>query len=309
MGDARTADLQRQELYYVVPLVGMIEQVLKLLEEARVAAVLVLPLWVGREWSLWLRERAEQIEKLPWRSYPAVWLDVADKGPKKHVLASQWEFMVVAVDWREGAQVKEHMCTIPRRWIDLQPLQAFQGKLIARWAAETKPGGCGYPRRSWVRRKPHAKQLWPVAAAPRRLPRPGGRLVFLSLCGGVATLALAAQRVVDVFELGLTVEVHEVENHEWARKIGKKLAGARVVHEEPHDVWEWVRDEAELEARLRSWGQLDGYVMGYSCQDVSTAFKTGQGLQGGKSSVFFPGRGTGRSPRAATLCRAGVATR
>ena len=31
LGDARTADLQRQELYYVVPPVGMIEQVLKLL--------------------------------------------------------------------------------------------------------------------------------------------------------------------------------------------------------------------------------------------------------------------------------------
>ena len=44
---------------------------------------------------------------------------------------------------------------------------------------------------------------------------------------------------------------------------------------------------------MRAWLRVvrpQWLVMGFSCQDVSTAFKRGKGLQGPKSSVYFAGR-------------------
>lgn len=288
LGDLRTARLDPAEHYYVVPPVGMIETVLQILEEASVAAVLVLPMWIGREWSQWLRQRAEDMEAMPWRSYPAVWLDVAEKKPKRHVLASQWEFMVVAVDWRQGAQLREEALPAPKRWTDKQSKEEFEARLRAQWARDKKPGGHGYPRRgrrggnrSWHR------QQWPICKQPRRRKEV---FVVLSLCGGMGTVAVALQRVFTIFGIDMKVVVKEAEIHEWARRIAKAVAGKTLQHVEPHDLWEWASSVETLKELVRQLGPVDGFVMGYSCQDVSTAFKTGKGLMGPKSSVFFVGK-------------------
>ena len=90
LGDARVAQLKASELHYVVPPTGFVEQALGLLLEARVAAIVVVPMWVGKEWSVWLRYRAEEIGELPWRRQQPAWMAVADKKQKPHIVANQW---------------------------------------------------------------------------------------------------------------------------------------------------------------------------------------------------------------------------
>ena len=50
-------------------------------------------------------------------------------------------------------------------------------------------------------------------------------------------MAMAAQRVVDIFELDMEVVVFEVEIHGWARRLGTKIGGKALRHKEPHDLW------------------------------------------------------------------------
>ena len=288
LGDMRTAHLDVEEFYYVVPPVGMIEATVQLLEEAKVAAVVIVPLWTGREWSLYLRERAEEVQVMPWRSHPAVWLDVSEKKPKQHVVASQWEFMVVAVDWRRGAQVRATPLPAPKRWTDHLSQPQFEEATRRRWAHSTKPGGQGYPQRGSRGARTWYKQRWPqVQRGPASKQR---EYVVLSLCGGMGTEAVALQRVFKIFGVELKVRVLAIEVHQWARRIASGVAGDTVQHLEPHDLWDWVRSEEELDGRLQELGEVHATVMGYSCQDVSTAYKTGKGLRGPKSSVFFAGR-------------------
>ena len=56
--------LEKKENFYVCPPLGYVEQSLKILEEAKVAATVVVPNWVGKPWHLWLRERAIHVEVL-----------------------------------------------------------------------------------------------------------------------------------------------------------------------------------------------------------------------------------------------------
>ena len=287
LGDVRTALLDPCELYYVVPPIGMIEAVIQLLEEARVAAVLVVPLWAGREWNLYLRERGEDVAVLPWRSYPAVWLDVSE-APKEHVIAGKWEFMVVAVDWRQGAVVRQEPLPAPQRWTDKQDKESFKATTRRRWQGSDKPGGQGYPRRGSRGTRVWRRPGWHRVQRPvRQVQR---EYVVLSLCAGMGTEAVALQRVFDVFGINMKVRVLAVEFWEWARRIAKAVAGDKVQHVEPFDLWDWVSDEAKLQKKLEQLGEVHATVMGYSCQDVSTAFKSGKGLLGPKSSVFFAGR-------------------
>ena len=83
------------------PPIGIIELALKRLEEAGVAAVVVVPNWEGKAWHVWLRERAEDVALLPWSDWPVTWFDVAEKKPKRHEVASKWQFVVMAVDFRK----------------------------------------------------------------------------------------------------------------------------------------------------------------------------------------------------------------
>ena len=288
LGDVRSARLSPGDLHYVVPPPGLIEQVCGVLMESRVAAVLVVPLWVGRDWNLWLRYRAEELGVMPWRSSPPVWVDVSERKPKMHIVASEWSFMVVALDFRQGEVVREQPLEAPRRRKDKQPKDQFRAQVEARWKQDKKPGGQGYRswRKNWLKKQHQPqRQKWSM-----RYVRPrNNKLVVLSLCGGMATVAVALQQVVRIFNLDLQVEVHEVEQHEWARKLGTTLAGSAVRHKQPHDLWCWL----DLEDEIRAWLsvlQPAWFVMGYSCQDVSTAFKTGKGLRGPKSSVYFAGR-------------------
>lgn len=104
MGDARSVQLSPLEYYYVCPPIGLIGKMLQRLEEASVAAVVVVPNWEAQAWHVWLRDRAVDAAMLPWRSYPAVWLDVADKKPKGHEMAQRFEFIAFALDFRPAAR-------------------------------------------------------------------------------------------------------------------------------------------------------------------------------------------------------------
>ena len=315
LGDARTAQLRKDELHYVVPPTGFVEQALGLLAETGVAAIVVVPMWVGKEWNVWLRYRAEDIEELPWSEGQPTWMDVADKKAKPHIVANQWQFVVFAVDFRQGERIREEPLKAPRRQKDKQQQGTFTKRLRVRWAADEKPGGQGY--RSWrngavaCAGSPQSRpDGWsrqttgrvamaaPVNMLPARcsgsdrrgqLQQRRQQFVVLSLCGGIGTVALALQQVFEIFKVNMAVVVYEVEIHEWARRLGTKLGGAALKHKKPHDLWEWIEREEEMRAWLQVV-QPEWFIMGFSCQDVSTAFKKGRGLQGPKSSIYFAGR-------------------
>ena len=96
--------LKTNDNFYVCPPLGYVEQNLQILEEAKVAATVVVPNWVEQPWHLCLRERAIHVEVLDWSAFPAVWWVVSEKKRKPHVLAQRWEFVVFALDFMEGTE-------------------------------------------------------------------------------------------------------------------------------------------------------------------------------------------------------------
>ena len=79
LGDFRITNMGVEEHFYVCPPLGFIEQAIKRIEEAKVAATIVVPNWIGKSWHLWLRERALHAKVLDWCAFPAVWWDVSEK--------------------------------------------------------------------------------------------------------------------------------------------------------------------------------------------------------------------------------------
>ena len=117
-GDIRVTQLGTSDNFYVYPPLGYVEQSLKILEEAKVAATVVVPNWVGTPWHLWLRERAIHVEVLDWSAFPAVWWDVSEKKRKPPALAQRWEFVVFALDFREDMEAIVRGVKPVARWKD-----------------------------------------------------------------------------------------------------------------------------------------------------------------------------------------------
>ena len=101
LGDIRCAKLDGGELHYACPPIGLIDEMLMLLQEAKVPTIFVVPNWEGKAWHVWLRERAEDVALLPWSDWPVTWFDFAEKKSKRHEVASKWHFVVMAVDFRK----------------------------------------------------------------------------------------------------------------------------------------------------------------------------------------------------------------
>ena len=112
VGDARTVQMDPSILYWVVPplSVTLIEAVLQRLQQARVAATVIVPRWKGQPYYTWLKEQAEgEVEAVKWTSWPATFLDVSEKTPKPH-LVNRWQFVRVNLDFRSTQEtwVEKH---------------------------------------------------------------------------------------------------------------------------------------------------------------------------------------------------------
>ena len=106
MGDFRVAQLEGKENFYVCPPLGYVEQSLRRLDEAKVAATVVVPNWVGKPWHLWLRERAVHVEVLEWSAFPAIWWDVSEKKKKPHVFGAAMGVCGVCGGFQGNQQVR-----------------------------------------------------------------------------------------------------------------------------------------------------------------------------------------------------------
>ena len=267
-GDIRVTQLGTSDNFYVCPPLGYVEQSLKILEEAKVAATVVVPNWVGKPWHLWLRERAIHVEVLDWSAFPAVWWDVSEKKKKPHALAQRWEFVVFALDFREGMEGVVRGVAPVARWKDVHEGGMPRSRLEM---GKLPTVGVVSKNRS---------KVW------------SSKKVFrvLSLCGGMGTVGYALGKLREMLGLDVVMEVLEVEIDPVARAVAERVGGNGSVQLRPHDVWEWAVDEERTRVWLGEYGELDLMVCGWTCVDMSSANKKGRGLQGQKSNVFFAAR-------------------
>jgi len=207
-GDYRVAQLEETENFYVCPPLGFVEQTVRRLEEAGVAATVVVPNWVGKPWHLWLRERAIHVEVLEWSAFPAVWWDVSEKKKKPHVLAQRWEFVVFAVDFRAGSSSVVKGVEPVQRWKDSH--KGGKHRPVSRLELGRLPsiGRLGHNR----------SKVW------------SSRKVFrvLSLCGGMGTVGYALRKVRHLMGLDVTMEVLEIELDPVARAVADTVGGGRM---------------------------------------------------------------------------------
>ena len=203
-----------EEHFYVCPPLGFIEQAIKRIEEAKVAATIVVPNWIGKSWHLWLRERALHAKVLDWCAFPAVWWDVSEKKRKPHVLAQRWEFVVFALDFREGCE------------------NIVKGVApMVRWKDRHKMG------------IPHSRlelgKLQRLEAIPKERHRIwSNKKVFrvLSLCGGMGTVGFALMKLRALLGLDVEMEVLEVELDPVARTVAQKMGGVESKQLSPYDI-------------------------------------------------------------------------
>ena len=265
LGDIRTVAMHAREHYYVCPPMGLVEKVLARIEESKVAAVVVVPNWTGSPWHAWLSREARAVQRLPWRGYPATWIDVTEKKVKPHAWAQQWEFVAFALDFRPQHAEEPRGVTPPLR-IQRDDTPRHRVPFAGKKGLERK----AYPaNKQWQRR---------------------GVLRVLSLCGGMGTVGWALLRVIELLNLDLRVEVIEVEWDEVARAMAQHMAKEVTTHAKPHDLWEWVVNEKRAKYWLSGLGAIDAVVVGFACQDLSTAHKQGAGLKGDRSGVYFAAR-------------------
>ena len=196
-GDVRTTCLQQGELHWVCPPIGFITEVLLRLEEERVAAIVVVPHWTAKEWHLWIRQRAEDMELLPWNDvYPATWLDTADAKAKPHRVANKWQFTIAAIDFRKGAKKPaQPQKALPRYWDNGSSDQKWWrfNQLETQWARQLKKGGPGYQRKQNKTLSLGSELPDSLKSQSGKLERP--KLPVLSLGDGIGTVANAAQCV------------------------------------------------------------------------------------------------------------------
>lgn len=267
LGDFRTATMQPDDNFFVCPPLGLLEAATRRIHEAGVAATMVVPNWEGKAWHLWLRQHASAIQLLPWRDYPPTWLDLSEKKPKPHVLAQRWEFVAIAVDFREGGA---------------QPGVKAVGRAKDRAAPKPPLTRLEFGGASGVRRPPRGQPQVP------RSPRTGPQVVrILSLCGGMGTVGYAAAKLQRIFGQQVQFHVVEVEIDPAARRMCQHVTGGHTQHAQPSDLWEWAVDEKRTKQWIKALGTIHWVVCGFSCQDMSVAHRKGQGLKGDRSSVYF----------------------
>ena len=143
----------------------------------------------GGAWHLWLWERAIRVEVLEWSAFPVVWWDVSEKKKKPHALAQRWDFVVFALEFREGSSgvVK-----------GVEP--------VARWK-DTHEGGVPRSRLEMGRLptvrlvRKNRSRVW------------SNKKVFrvLSLCGGIGTAAYALKKLKGMLGLDVIMEVLAIE--------------------------------------------------------------------------------------------------
>ena len=261
MGDARSIELLACEHYYdiVCPPLGIIELMVKRIEEAQVEAVIVVPNWEAKAWHVWLREMASAVIILPWRSWPATWLDVSEAKLKPHELAQRFEFAAFAVDMRRNSLAKKGVAAMGR-WKDQQ----------IRLAPRTR-----------LQKSVGKRQKNPRHVVLRRL------LNVLSACGGMGTVGWCFKRVIKLLGLSVEVQVKEIELCREARAVAEVLGEGVTQQLTPHNLWQWVTSDEDCRRRAEELGLLDWSVAGFCCQDMSVANRGGKGLAGEKSSILF----------------------
>ena len=295
MGDARTVGLTPEVNYWVVPPVPLIDQTLLRLQEAKVMATVVVPAWKRQPYYAWLQRHGVAVERLEWTDWPATLLDVSEAKAKPHV-TNRWQFMAVALDFREAGQ---HHCHRGR------PVANTDSGPTGVWALEIerprkRPCVEGDARRRLAAWEGVATKVVELEKGPpvgveleseqQELPRavaavqqPKGFRV-LSLCDGCSAVAMAWQDIQQ--RLGLhhvRLEVVAIEIDEWARGVAKKLG---VVQSE-HDDVERLADDSEGRRMVLGMGHFDMVACGFPCQDVSSARRGGPELGGDKTSLVY----------------------
>lgn len=255
VGDAMTFTVGPEENVWACPPLGLLPKAAMMLVERGIRATIVVPVWPNQPWFGFLREHAVRHRELKWHEDSPVMLDLADR---KHVhphAADKWDFVAFALG--EGKQGVSQWGSWPER-----RRRASVGKAERKrsnpelWQPEK--------RRRSLRQ---ARQRREKAAPSFRKAK------ILSLCHGIGVASLCWQR------LGTPVEVVAVELDPDCRMLtGLRFPG------EDQSCWD-VRD---LLGRPMEWFRgVDLVVGGFPCQDVSSANKSGRGLQGSKSSLFF----------------------
>jgi hypothetical protein len=261
VGDARTFRLGPEENVWACPPLGMLASTVMMLIEAKVQATVVVPNWANQPWFGLLRAQAQHSRELKWHPQRHVMLDVADKRHVHAHVVDKWDFVAFA----------------------LGPDGASEGQVPAVWPGRKRKAAEGEAQR--VRSNP---ELW------RRKAQQGGRRTglrsgnlsgsgmvpkkrrhakVLSVCNGIGVASVCWQR------MGSPVDVTAVELDSNCRR----LTAARFPEEDQSrwDVRELLKED------LGWFQQFDLLIGGFPCQDVSSANKGGQGLEGERSGLFF----------------------
>jgi hypothetical protein len=264
VGDARTLKLRSNENYWVVPPIAVVHMAVMMVLEAGITATIVVPNWPNRPWHVLLRKHARAFTHLRWHeSRPVMW-DVCVKS-KKHVhLVDKWDFVAFAVGGVERTEVDS-----------------------VTWEPRKQRAATGKKRR---------RALWSDAAIRKaadmkrlKLQLRGGAPVkqrtlrVLSLCDGCSAASLALRQLTKT--TGILFEVTVVEWDE----VCQSLVAVRfpeAVRGWSQDVVDWASPAFKPELFGDTFS-FDLVIAGYPCQDLSSAFKAGQGLAGGRSSLFF----------------------
>ena len=265
IGDARSVKLSSSENYWVCPPLTQITQAIMRILESGVAATIVVPNWPNRPWHVLLRHHAKQFKMLKWNeNLPIMW-DVCVKSSKHVHLVDKWDFIAFAVGGSEdmfGMTVWDQRCEPTRSGI------ARQRVVPGMWS------------------KKHRRRAIQIAQQIRGLKGGacGGRVFrILSLCDGCSVMSLVCRIMAAEFNAAYEVIVVEFD------PVCQKFVQWRF----PEATNGWssdVRDWADPQFKPEDWGNrfwFDLVVAGFPCQDLSSAYKEGKGLKGGRSGLFF----------------------
>ena len=270
LGDARTLELTSCENYWVLPPLDTIEAVVMMILDKGVQATIVVPDWANKPWHVLLRSKAKGFEFLKWSEHSPVMWDVAVRSAHHIHLVDKWDFVAFAVGGDES----------------VLPVCSWRGRLPVAKVGRKK-------RRAVV------PELWRPSTQRKRLAAPvllqskrdtagclrrreGARVLrVLSLCNGCGAASLALKN------LGITAEVQVVVVE--LDEICRRLTQRRFSEETfgwSHDVNDWA-STSFMPGMHGDDPWFDLIIAGFPCQDLSEANKSGDGLRGNKSALFF----------------------
>ena len=255
VGDARTFRLLETENVWACPPLGMLPEAVMMLVEAGVQATVVVPVWPNQPWFGLLRAHAVGSRALVWHEDKPVMVDLADRRHVHPHAVDKWDFVAFVL----GAPMKG--CEVPSIW---------PGRRRA--AAKEEAKRVRSDPALWRRQKRTRRSA--VDKLPREvLPRTFRRARVLSVCHGIGVASLCFQRMqtpVDVTAVELDAECRAVTKWHFPQED------------------QGCTDVRDLEQRPLEWFQsFDLMVGGFPCKDVSSANKSGAGLEGSKSNLFF----------------------